>query len=70
MPKHKPTPAPRRVMGRPPLGDEPMQRVFVSLPAQTVEALKREGDGNISAGLRKRLGITRQKLPIDSSGKS
>ena len=35
-----------------------------------VEALRREGDGNISAGLRKRLGITRQKLPIDKPGKS
>lgn len=58
MPKRKPTPAPRQQMGRPTLFGEPMQRVLVSLPESVVEELWREGDGNISAGLRKRLGIT------------
>jgi len=58
MPKPKPTPPTRRVMGRPTLYGEPMQRVLVSLPESVVEELRREGDGYISAGLRKRLGIT------------
>ena len=39
--------------GRPPLGDETGFRVNVYLDDETVEAAKKLGDGNLSAGIRK-----------------
>ena len=46
-----PTPKPAH-RGRPCLTSEPMQRVNVSLDAETLQRAREIGEGNLSAGLR------------------
>ena len=43
---------PKRPPGRPTFGEKPMQRYNVMLDDETVEAAKRMGGGELSAGLR------------------
>ncbi len=41
-----------RGQGRPPLSDEPTERITITLPASYLEYLKTVGSGNISNGVR------------------
>ena len=47
---------PKRPAHRPPLYDEPMQRVVVSLPASVVEELRKH-PVSVAAAIRERLGL-------------
>lgn len=46
-------PTRRRRAGRPPVLDEQAERVCLYVPVSAVRVLRRVGDGNLSAGLRK-----------------
>jgi len=47
------------------IGDSPAQRYNVSLPPEVAEALRKAGDGNMSAGIR----LAAKLLPRKTAGK-
>ena len=51
---YRKTPGGRRPgAGRPPIGDEPMDKFTVTLPDPVAESLRELGEGNLSAGIRR-----------------